>query len=86
MGITQGLLATMVAGTTPEDLRATAYGLFNLVSGIAMLVTSALAGWLWDQFGAASTFLAGAGFAAITLLGLLACSRWGSATDSTPRP
>ena len=86
MGITQGLLATMVADTAPEDLRGTAYGLFNLVSGIAMLVASGLAGWLWDQFGAASTFLAGAVFAAITLLGLLARSKWGSATDSAPRP
>lgn len=86
MGITQGLLATMVADTAPEDLRGTAYGLFNLVSGIAMLVASGLAGWLWDQFGAASTFLAGAVFAAITLLGLLARSRWCSATESAPRP
>jgi MFS family permease len=86
MGISQGLLATMVADTAPEDLRGTAYGLFNLVSGIAMLVASGLAGWLWDQLGAASTFLAGAVFAAITLLGLLARSKWGSATDSAPRP
>jgi hypothetical protein len=60
--------------------------LFNLVSGIAMLVASGLAGWLWDQFGAASTFLAGAVFATITLLGLLARSRWGSATESAPDP
>jgi len=86
MGITQGLLATMVADTAPEDLRGTAYGLFNLVSGIAMLIASGLAGWLWDQFGATSTFFAGAVFAAITLLGLLARSRWGRATQSAPCP
>lgn len=70
MGMTQGLLATMVADTAPTDLRGTAYGFFNLVSGLAMLVASVLAGWLWDQWGAASTFLAGAAFCMVTLLGL----------------
>jgi MFS family permease len=70
MGMTQGLLATMVADTAPADLRGTAYGFFNLVSGLAMLVASVLAGWLWDQWGAASTFLAGAAFCMVTLLGL----------------
>ncbi|MDX9844564.1 MAG: MFS transporter [Aquabacterium sp.] len=70
MGMTQGLLATMVADTAPADLRGTAYGFFNLVSGLAMLVASVLAGWLWDQWGAASTFLAGAAFCSVTLLGL----------------
>ena len=70
MGLTQGLLATMVADTAPADLRGTAYGFFNLVSGLAMLVASVLAGWLWDQWGAASTFLAGAAFCMVTLLGL----------------
>ena len=70
MGMTQGLLATMVADTAPADLRGTAYGFFNLVSGLAMLLASVLAGWLWDQWGAASTFLAGAAFCMVTLLGL----------------
>lgn len=70
MGITQGLLATMVANTAPEDLRGTAYGLFNLISGIAMLLASVLAGLLWDRFGAAFTFYAGAAFCLIALLGL----------------
>ncbi|MGZ4957739.1 MAG: MFS transporter [Methylomonas sp.] len=68
MGMTQGLLAKMVADTTPSNLRGTAYGFFNLVSGIAMLVASVLAGWLWDGLGAAFTFYAGAGFCVITLL------------------
>ena len=68
MGMTQGLLATMVADTAPEDLRGTAYGVFNLVSGIAMLVASTLAGLMWDRFGAASTFWTGAGFCALALL------------------
>lgn len=71
MGMTQGLLATMVADTAPADLRGTAFGFFNLVSGVAMLAASVLAGLLWDQFGASYTFYAGAAFAAIALLGLL---------------
>ena len=71
MGMTQGLLATMVADTAPADLRGTAFGLFNLVSGVAMLVASVVAGGLWDAWGPAATFLAGAGFCVVTLLGLL---------------
>ncbi len=71
MGITQGLLATMVAGAAPVDLRGTAFGFFNLVSGVALLVASAVAGLLWDQFGAPQTFLAGAAFGAIALLAIL---------------
>jgi len=71
MGMTQGLLAAMVAGTAPADLRGTAFGLFNLVSGLAMLVASALAGLLWDQFGASQTFLAGGVFSALALVAIV---------------
>ena len=70
MGITQGLLATMVADTAPADLRGTAYGFFNLVSGFAMLIASAVAGLLWDRCGAPFTFYAGAVFAVLALTGL----------------
>jgi MFS family permease len=70
MGITQGLLATMVADTAPEDLRGTAYGFFNLMSGIAMLFASVIAGLLWDGLGASFTFYTGAGFCVIALIGL----------------
>jgi MFS family permease len=70
MGITQGLLATMVAETTPADLRGTAYGFFNLVSGLAMLLASVLAGLIWDQLGASFIFYAGAIFCIVTLMGL----------------
>ena len=70
MGITQGLLATMVADTAPADLRGTTYGFFNLMSGIAMLVASGVAGLLWDQLGASFTFYAGAAFCVVALLGL----------------
>jgi MFS family permease len=70
MGMTQGLLAAMVADTAPEDLRGTAYGFFNLLSGLALLASSVIAGVLWDTKGSAFTFYAGAGFAALTLLGM----------------
>ena len=72
MGITQGLLAVMVADTAPPDLRGTAYGFFNLVSGLALLAASVIAGLLWDGFGAPATFLTGAAFSAVALLLLIA--------------
>ncbi len=71
MGMTQGLLATLVADTAPEDLRGTAFGLFNLASGVAMLAASVIAGGLWDAYGPQTTFLAGAVFTVIALGGLL---------------
>lgn len=70
MGMTQGLLSAMVADATPADLRGTAYGVFHLASGLAMLVASAVAGLLWDAVGPAATFWAGGVFAALCLAGL----------------
>lgn len=70
MGLTQGLFATLVADTAPEELRGTAFGIFNLVLGVAMLIASVIAGGLWDAFGPHTTFLAGAGFTTIALIGL----------------
>lgn len=70
MGITQGLLARMVADVTPDDLRGTAYGFFNLMSGLAMLVASVLAGLLWDRLGASFTFYAGVVFCVVAGLAL----------------
>ncbi|QWT40581.1 MFS transporter [Dickeya dadantii] len=70
MGMTQGLLAAMVANTAPADLRGTAYGVFNLISGVALLLASLGAGILWDVWGAASTFYAGALICLITLAGM----------------
>ncbi len=71
MGMTQGLLATMVADTAPADLRGTAYGIFYLASGFAMLVASLLAGLLWDKMGAPFTFYAGAMLSGVAVIGLL---------------
>lgn len=68
MGLTQGILAALVADVAPQDLRGTAFGFFNLASGIALFAASIIAGWLWDSVGASATFLMGAGFCIITLL------------------
>jgi MFS family permease len=72
MGLTQGLLAALVADTAPAELRGTAYGFFNLLGGLAMLAASVIAGGLWDITGPQGTFLAGAGFALVALAGLVA--------------
>jgi len=66
MALTQGLLSKLVARHAPEDLRGSAFGLFNSATGLAMLAASVIAGLLWDQLGPAATFLAGAGFAVVT--------------------
>lgn len=71
MGLTQGLLAALVADTAPADLRGTAFGLYSLAAGLATLVSSIIAGGLWDAYGPAATFFAGAAFTALALLGLL---------------
>ena len=75
MGFTQGLLATLVADTAPLELRGTAYGMFNLLGGGAMLAASVIAGVLWDMFGPAGTFAAGATFSILALAGLSAVRR-----------
>jgi len=72
MGLTQGLFAKLVADNAPSELRGTAFGIFNLVSGGALLLASVVAGVLWAAFGAPATFLAGAAFAILAVLGLLA--------------
>ncbi len=72
MGLTQGLLATLIADTAPAELRGTAFGMFNLAGGLALLAASVIAGGLWEWIGPDATFLAGAVFTAIALAGLLA--------------
>ena len=64
------LLAALVADTAREELRGTAFGMFNLVTGVALLVASIVAGSLWNWIGAEATFAAGAVFAAVCLGGL----------------
>jgi MFS family permease len=84
MGFTQGLLATLVADTAPAELRGTAFGTFNFLAGLALLVASVVAGVLWDQFGAQATFLAGAGFTTVALVGL-GIVRWRIPALGLPR-
>jgi MFS family permease len=72
MGLTQGLLSALVAEAAPAHLRGTAFGVFHLVSGAALLAASVLAGWLWSTFGAPATFYSGAAFALLALAGFLA--------------
>jgi len=75
MGLTQGLQSALVADAAPAELRGTAFGLFNLVCGAMSLLASVLAGLLWDRVGPQATFLAGAGFTALALLGMAAYRR-----------
>ena len=84
MALTQGLFASLVADTAPAGLRGTAFGVFNFAGGVAMLVASVVAGGLWDAYGPAATFSAGAGLAAIALMGLILVR--GLAHDEPPIP
>jgi MFS family permease len=79
MGLTQGLLSKLVADNAPVALRGTAFGIFNLVSGAALLFASIVAGALWELVGPPATFFAGAAFAVITGIGILACQRQAAA-------
>lgn len=74
MGLTQGLFAKLVADNSPADVRGTAFGVFNLIGGCTLLLASVIAGALWSALGAPVTFLAGAGFALLAILGLLTYS------------
>jgi MFS family permease len=80
MGLTQGLLATLVADASPDQLRGSAFGIFNFASGVVLLIASVLAGILWDAIGPAATFLAGAVFTALGLVGLSLLPKTSSAT------
>jgi len=75
MGLTQGLLSALVADTAPDTLRGTAFGIFNLVTGIALLAASGLAGVLWQVYGSSATFATGAAFAGISAISLLATAK-----------
>jgi len=71
MGLTQGLLAKLVADAVPAQLRGSAFGFFNLVSGLVLLMASVIAGVLWDQVGPSATFWTGAMFAGLAATGIL---------------
>ena len=71
MGATQGLLSAIVADAVPADLRGTAFGLYSLITGAAMLAASIIAGSLWTAVGPAATFTAGAAFAVLSIIGVM---------------
>jgi Arabinose efflux permease len=70
LGFTQGVFAALIADSAPANLRGTAFGLFHLLTGVALLVASVVAGLMWDGVGFQATFLLGAVFAGITLTGV----------------
>jgi MFS family permease len=72
MGFTQGLFSKLVADSAPEELRGTAFGVFNLVSGVCLLLASVLAGSLWEWVGPSATFIAGAVFTLVAAIGIIA--------------
>jgi MFS family permease len=67
MALTQGIFARMIADSAPDHLRATSFGAFWFVTGIASLLASLGAGWLWDREGASATFITSAAVAAVAL-------------------
>ena len=73
MALTQGIFSRMIADSAPEDVRATSFGAFWFVTGIAGLLASLGAGWLWDRQGSSATFLTSAAIAAgaLAMLSLL---------------
>lgn len=71
MGLTQGLLAALVADAVAPERVGTAFGFFNLITGVCLLAASTVAGLLWESVGAAATFYAGASFSAVAVAGLL---------------
>ena len=75
MGLTQGVMAALVADAAPPELRGTAFGILNLLTGLALLAASVVAGMLWDRAGATATFIAGAGAAAVAIAVLLLVRR-----------
>lgn len=86
MGLTQGLFSKMVSEAVPHKLRGSAFGVYHVVTGVALLASSLLAGLLWETVGAAATFLAGAAFACVTMIGVLWSSmrRQRGGDDSPP--
>ena len=84
MGFTQGLLSTLIADTAPPELRGTAYGIYNLLTGLALLAASMIAGGLWDWIGPQATFLTGAAFTVLALGVYMMMIRKGSGRNGQP--
>src|SRR4029078_13723584 len=86
MGLTQGVLAALIAETAPIRLRGTAFGLFGLITGLAAWLASIIAGLLWDRIGASATLLAGADLAAAAFATFLLVRRAPTGLAGSRRP
>src|SRR5262249_32006092 len=86
MGLTQGVLAALIAETAPMRLRGTAFGLFGLITGLAALLASIIAGLLWDRIGSSATFLAGTAFAAAAFVAFLLAKHGPTDLAGSQRP
>ena len=84
--MTQGLLSALVADTAPEHLRGTAFGLFNLATGVALLLASLIAGVVWEEVGPSATFITGAILTALGLAGAIASHRRGHSAGAKTAP
>lgn len=71
MGLTQGIITAYIAGSVPAHLRGTGFGVYNFVTGVVLLLASVIAGYLWSAYGPVVTFIGGAAFSAVSLLGFL---------------
>jgi MFS family permease len=85
MAFTQGLFAAWVAVIVPAELRGSAFGVFNLASGVALLISSVVAGLLWDRVSPAATFYAGALLIAICAAAAAAMNAAGRGFNAHPR-
>jgi MFS family permease len=83
MGSSQGLLATLIADAAPAHLKGTAFGVFNLMSGVVVLAGNVMAGLLWDAYGSFAMFAAGAALSALALP-ILAVISGSSAAERIP--
>jgi len=70
MAFSQGIFAALLADSVGESVRGTAFGIYGLATGCAIIIASIFAGWLWDQYGVPMTFYAGVGFSLLTLFAL----------------
>jgi MFS family permease len=71
-GLTEGVLAALVADLVPAHRRGAAFGWYNLAIGIAALPASLLFGAVWDRWGSPVAFQMGALIALLAAIGIAA--------------
>jgi len=68
IGLTQGVFDTLIVDTTESHIRGSAFGIFNFICGIALIISNVVAGWFWQRYNPATTFFVGAGFTIVALI------------------